>query len=92
MDITRTAIVACTVVRNEELNRGDGGVVEEDGMVGGSGGGRGGGAPADLHSAARSGDLAAVQSIISSNPLAVNSRDKHSRTPYPFFFLVDHGS
>lgn len=68
-------------------------------MVGGSGGGRGG-ASADLHSAARSGDLAAVQSIISSNPLAVNSRDKHSRTPYPFFsrnhsssilfFLVDH--
>ncbi|XP_010449389.1 PREDICTED: 26S proteasome non-ATPase regulatory subunit 10-like isoform X3 [Camelina sativa] len=51
-------------------------------MVGGSGGGRGGGgASADLHSAARSGDLAAVQSIISSNPLAVNSRDKHSRTP-----------
>ncbi|KAG7542265.1 Ankyrin repeat [Arabidopsis thaliana x Arabidopsis arenosa] len=50
-------------------------------MVGGSGGGRAGGASADLHSAARSGDLAAVQSILSSNPLAVNSRDKHSRTP-----------
>ncbi|CAH2078557.1 unnamed protein product [Thlaspi arvense] len=49
-------------------------------MVGGNGGGRGG-ASADLHSAARSGDLAAVQSIISSNTLAVNSRDKHSRTP-----------
>lgn len=37
----------------------------------------------DLHSAARSGDLIAVQSILASNPLAVNSRDKHSRTPYP---------
>ncbi|XP_027361272.1 protein phosphatase 1 regulatory subunit 12C isoform X1 [Abrus precatorius] len=35
----------------------------------------------DLHTAARSGDLIAVQSILSSNPLAVNSRDKHSRTP-----------
>ncbi|BAT99748.1 uncharacterized protein HKW66_Vig0154520 [Vigna angularis] len=35
----------------------------------------------DLHSAARSGDLIAVQSILASNPLAVNSRDKHSRTP-----------
>ena len=39
-----------------------------------------------LHSAARSGDLNAVQSILSTNnPLSiiVNSRDKHSRTPYP---------
>lgn len=35
----------------------------------------------DLHTAARSGDLVAVQLICSSNPLAVNSRDKHSRTP-----------
>uniref|UniRef100_A0A5B7BWA8 Putative tankyrase-1 n=1 Tax=Davidia involucrata TaxID=16924 RepID=A0A5B7BWA8_DAVIN len=35
----------------------------------------------DLHTAARSGDLIAVQSICSSNPLAINSRDKHSRTP-----------
>ncbi|KAL9328427.1 hypothetical protein ACSQ67_003430 [Phaseolus vulgaris] len=35
----------------------------------------------DLHTAARSGDLTAVQSILASNPLAVNSRDKHSRTP-----------
>ncbi|XP_061352100.1 uncharacterized protein LOC133297054 isoform X2 [Gastrolobium bilobum] len=35
----------------------------------------------DLHAAARSGDLIAVQLILSSNPLAVNSRDKHSRTP-----------
>ncbi|KAD5508116.1 hypothetical protein E3N88_15819 [Mikania micrantha] len=36
---------------------------------------------ADIHAAARSGDLVAVQTIISSNPLSVNSRDKHSRTP-----------
>ncbi|CAN8325219.1 unnamed protein product [Cochlearia groenlandica] len=53
-------------------------------MVGGRGGGGrggGGGGSADLHSSARSGDLAAVQSIISSDPLATNSRDKHSRTP-----------
>ncbi|TKY70130.1 26S proteasome non-ATPase regulatory subunit 10 [Spatholobus suberectus] len=35
----------------------------------------------DLHTAARSGDLIAVQSILASSPLAVNSRDKHSRTP-----------
>ncbi|CAN1199850.1 Poly [ADP-ribose] polymerase tankyrase-1 [Linum perenne] len=41
-----------------------------------SGGGKG-----DLHAAARSGDLAAVQKILASEPLAVNSRDKHSRTP-----------
>lgn len=38
----------------------------------------------DLHTAARSGDLQTVQSICASNPLSVNSRDKHSRTPYPF--------
>ncbi|KAJ0239256.1 Ankyrin repeat family protein [Hirschfeldia incana] len=50
-------------------------------MAGGSGGGGTSGASGDLHSAARSGDLAAVQLIIGSNPLAVNSRDKHSRTP-----------
>ncbi|CAH8345514.1 unnamed protein product [Eruca vesicaria subsp. sativa] len=49
-------------------------------MSGGSGGGTSG-PSADIHSAARSGDLAAVQLIISTNPLAVNSRDKHSRTP-----------
>ncbi|GLT91322.1 hypothetical protein SLE2022_092150 [Rubroshorea leprosula] len=35
----------------------------------------------DIHAAARSGDLTTVQSILASNPLAVNSRDKHSRTP-----------
>ncbi|KAJ4829414.1 hypothetical protein Tsubulata_006605 [Turnera subulata] len=43
--------------------------------------GRGGEAQPELHTAARSGDLSAVISILSSNPLAVNSRDKHSRTP-----------
>ena len=42
----------------------------------------------DIHDAARSGDLQKLQSICSSNPLAVNSRDKHSRTPYPFFFFL----
>ena len=41
----------------------------------------------ELHMAARSGDLIAVNSILASNPLAVNSRDKHSRTPYPPHFL-----
>ncbi|KAI3453887.1 hypothetical protein Pfo_010550 [Paulownia fortunei] len=35
----------------------------------------------ELHVAARSGDLTAVQAICSGNPLAVNSRDRHSRTP-----------
>ncbi|GAV79529.1 Ank_2 domain-containing protein, partial [Cephalotus follicularis] len=35
----------------------------------------------ELHAAARSGELEAVESILNSNPLAVNSRDKHSRTP-----------
>ncbi|KAH0647252.1 hypothetical protein KY290_033243 [Solanum tuberosum] len=35
----------------------------------------------ELHAAARSGDLNAVQTLCSTNPLAVNSRDKHSRTP-----------
>ncbi|GMH09151.1 hypothetical protein Nepgr_010991 [Nepenthes gracilis] len=34
-----------------------------------------------LHTAARSGDLNAVDSVLSSNPLAINSRDKLSRTP-----------
>lgn len=41
----------------------------------------------ELHEAARSGDLSKVQSILISDPLAVNSRDKHSRTPYPSFSL-----
>ncbi|KAL1556911.1 putative ankyrin repeat protein [Salvia divinorum] len=35
----------------------------------------------ELHAAARSGDLKAVQAICITNPLAVNSRDRHSRTP-----------
>ncbi|KAJ0111085.1 hypothetical protein Patl1_02654 [Pistacia atlantica] len=35
----------------------------------------------DLHAAARSGDLKSVQLILCSNPLSLNSRDKHSRTP-----------
>ncbi|KAL2472222.1 Ankyrin repeat family protein [Abeliophyllum distichum] len=35
----------------------------------------------ELHAAARSGDLKAVQAICSANPLAVNSRDRHSRSP-----------
>ncbi|KAF4378546.1 hypothetical protein F8388_022367 [Cannabis sativa] len=35
----------------------------------------------ELHSAARSGDLSAVQSILAADPLSINSRDKHSRTP-----------
>ncbi|KAH6784757.1 Ankyrin repeat family protein [Perilla frutescens var. hirtella] len=35
----------------------------------------------ELHAAARSGDLMAVEAICSANPLAVNSRDRHSRTP-----------
>ncbi|KAI3978326.1 hypothetical protein MKX01_013124 [Papaver californicum] len=41
----------------------------------------GGGGEEDLHRAARTGDVHAVQSIIASNPLTVTSRDKHSRTP-----------
>ncbi|KAJ6347693.1 hypothetical protein OIU76_004222, partial [Salix suchowensis] len=48
---------------------------------GGEGRGRGGGGDTELHDAARSGDMKAVESIVSSNPLAINSRDKHSRTP-----------
>ncbi|KAH8479316.1 hypothetical protein H0E87_031672 [Populus deltoides] len=43
--------------------------------------GGGGGGDTELHAAARSGDMKAVESIVSSNPLAINSRDKHSRTP-----------
>ncbi|KAM1257719.1 hypothetical protein ACFX13_038133 [Malus domestica] len=35
----------------------------------------------NVHAAARSGNLPSLQSILASNPLAVNSRDKHSRTP-----------
>ncbi|KAL6005881.1 hypothetical protein ACLOJK_039926 [Asimina triloba] len=35
----------------------------------------------DIHAAARTGDVQKLQSISATNPLAVNSRDKHSRTP-----------
>jgi len=55
---------------------------------GGGGGGRGGGRGRDeeddlhLHKAARSGDAAAAELLCESNPLAVNSRDRLSRTPY----------
>ncbi|KAK3002934.1 hypothetical protein RJ639_019099 [Escallonia herrerae] len=42
----------------------------------------------DVHTAARSGDLNAVLSMCSSNPLTVNSRDKHSRTPYPCSYIA----
>uniref|UniRef100_A0A0E0R300 Uncharacterized protein n=1 Tax=Oryza rufipogon TaxID=4529 RepID=A0A0E0R300_ORYRU len=57
---------------------------------GGGGGGRGrggrgrrGGEEDDLHlhKAARSGDLAAAESLCEANPLALNSRDRLSRTP-----------
>jgi len=56
---------------------------------GGGGGGRGGGRgrgrdeedDLHLHKAARSGDAAATESLCESNPLAVNSRDRLSRTP-----------
>ncbi|KAM3409423.1 hypothetical protein ACQJBY_002004 [Aegilops geniculata] len=45
--------------------------------------GRGGGEEEDLqlHKAARSGDAAAAESLCESNPLALNSRDRLSRTP-----------
>ncbi|MQL77357.1 hypothetical protein Taro_009767 [Colocasia esculenta] len=49
-----------------------------------AGGGKGGGGQEEdlpLHTAARSGDMATVRSICSSNPLAVNARDRHSRSP-----------
>lgn len=39
------------------------------------------GADDELHTAARSGDIEAVQRICSANPLAINFRDRHSRTP-----------
>ncbi|CAM0955983.1 unnamed protein product [Alopecurus aequalis] len=45
--------------------------------------GRGGGEEEDLqlHKAARSGDAAAAESLCESNPLALNTRDRLSRTP-----------
>ncbi|XP_065035876.1 myb-related protein 1-like [Musa acuminata AAA Group] len=42
---------------------------------------KGGGESSDLHAAARNGDLTTVESICNANPLAVNTRDRHSRTP-----------
>ncbi|XP_006662645.1 ankyrin repeat domain-containing protein 29 [Oryza brachyantha] len=50
---------------------------------GGRGRGGGGGEEDDLHlhKAARSGDLAAVESLCEANPLALSSRDRLSRTP-----------
>lgn len=45
--------------------------------------GRGGEEDPPLHVAARAGDIVAVRTICSSNPLSVNARDRHSRTPYP---------
>ncbi|XP_058103879.1 uncharacterized protein LOC131247928 [Magnolia sinica] len=42
---------------------------------------KGSNSSADIHTAARTGDVETLQSISSSNPLAINSRDKHSRTP-----------
>ncbi|CAA7403881.1 unnamed protein product [Spirodela intermedia] len=46
-------------------------------------GGKGRGVEEDspLHVAARAGDIVAVRTICSSNPLSVNARDRHSRTP-----------
>ncbi|CAD5195545.1 unnamed protein product, partial [Musa acuminata subsp. malaccensis] len=41
----------------------------------------GGSESSDLHAAARNGDLTTVESICNANPLAVNARDRHSRTP-----------
>ncbi|XP_065030883.1 uncharacterized protein LOC135653253 isoform X2 [Musa acuminata AAA Group] len=42
---------------------------------------KGGSESSDLHAAARNGDLTTVESICNANPLAVNARDRHSRTP-----------
>ncbi|CAL9068339.1 unnamed protein product [Musa banksii] len=42
---------------------------------------KGGSESSDLHAAARNGDLTTVESICNANPLAVNTRDRHSRTP-----------
>ncbi|KAJ8509821.1 hypothetical protein OPV22_000255 [Ensete ventricosum] len=41
----------------------------------------GGSESSDLHAAARNGDVTSVESICNANPLAVNCRDRHSRTP-----------
>ncbi|URD78482.1 Ankyrin repeat [Musa troglodytarum] len=49
---------------------------------------KGGSESSVLHAAARNGDLTTVESICNANPLAVNSRDRHSRTPYPFSLVL----
>ncbi|CAL9781218.1 unnamed protein product [Musa acuminata subsp. burmannicoides] len=49
---------------------------------------KGGSESSDLHAAARNGDLTTVESICNANPLAVNTRDRHSRTPYPFSLVL----
>ncbi|THU55371.1 hypothetical protein C4D60_Mb11t05850 [Musa balbisiana] len=49
---------------------------------------KGGSESSDLHAAAWNGDLTTVESICNANPLAVNSRDRHSRTPYPFSLVL----
>ncbi|GAB2230294.1 hypothetical protein Drorol1_Dr00014555 [Drosera rotundifolia] len=48
---------------------------------GGGGDGRRRQEEEDLHTLARNGDVVGVEIMVSSNPLRVNSRDKHSRTP-----------
>ncbi|CAL9107865.1 unnamed protein product [Musa acuminata var. zebrina] len=49
---------------------------------------KGGSESSDLHAATRNGDLTTVESICNANPLAVNTRDRHSRTPYPFSLVL----
>ncbi|KMT11471.1 hypothetical protein BVRB_5g107960 [Beta vulgaris subsp. vulgaris] len=46
----------------------------------------------DIHTAARNGDVIAVELIISDNPLAINSRDKHSRTPLHLAAWAGHAN
>ncbi|XP_021768342.1 ankyrin repeat domain-containing protein 29-like [Chenopodium quinoa] len=46
----------------------------------------------DIHTAAKNGDVTAVELIISSNPLAINSRDKHSRTPLHLAAWAGHAN
>ncbi|RWW66258.1 hypothetical protein BHE74_00026384 [Ensete ventricosum] len=48
----------------------------------------GGSESSDLHAAARNGDVTSVESICNANPLAVNCRDRHSRTPYPLSLVL----
>ncbi|KAK9699069.1 hypothetical protein RND81_08G150900 [Saponaria officinalis] len=46
----------------------------------------------DIHIAARNGDVNCVELIIISNPLALNSRDKHSRTPLHLAAWAGHAN